>query len=78
MMGGASHLGPVWTRNARRLLSTQTQTTIHQLRWQICSISDCDGDYDVHVCRHTTKATRVAVIVPLAPKKIAIDISQFI
>ena len=69
-VGEASHPGPVQTRNARRLMSTQLDPDDEMS-------SDSDGDHDVHVCRAPTSAIdygRVAVlsgpVVPSAPKRL--------
>ena len=79
-VGEASHPGPVQTRNARRLLSTQLDPDddppVRSGRFGPLS-SDSDGDHDVHVCRAPTSAVdceRVAVlsgrVVPSAPKRL--------
>ena len=85
-VGDASHPGPVQTRNARRLLSTQIDPDddppVRSGRFAPLS-SDSDGDHDVHVCRAPTSAIdcgRVAVVVrscrPISTEEVAIDISQ--
>ena len=84
-VGEASHPGPVQTRNARRLLSTQVDPDddppVRSGRFGPLS-SNSDGDHDVHVCRAPTSAVdcgRVAMFSgcrPISTEEVAINISQ--